>query len=127
MDMFQIAACGVMAALLATQMKAFREEYRMLVILAAGLLFAVLLVDKISYFVESLIEIERYAAVDSVYMDCILKMIGISCLAEFSANLCRDSGHQALAEQISMLARLSILCFSMPIVLAILETIRDFL
>ncbi len=127
MDMFQIAACGVMTALLATQLGAFREEYRMFVVLAAGILFAVLLVDKISYFVESLREIEEYAAIDDVYMDCILKMIGISCLAEFSANLCRDSGHDSLAQQISMLARLTILCFSMPIVLAILEAVRNFL
>lgn len=127
MDMFRIAICGVIAALLATQMRTLHEEYRVFVILAAGLLFTALMLEKITYFVESLREIQKYVSIDSVYMDCILKMIGITCISEFSANLCRDSGHEALAEQISMLARLSILCFSVPIVLAILESIHSLL
>ncbi len=127
MDMFRIALCGVIAALLATQLRSLQEEYRLFVILAAGLLFAGLILEKISYFVEGIREIQRYVAIDTVYMDCILKMLGITCIAEFSAGLCRDTGHDALAEQISMLARLSILSFSMPVVLAILESIRNFL
>lgn len=127
MDMFRIAMCGVMAALLAMQLRSLQEEYRLFVILAAGILFAGLMLEKIAYFIEGVREIQRYVAIDTVYMDCIFKMLGITCIAEFSAGFCRDSGHEALAEQISMLARLSILSFSMPVVLAILESIRNFL
>ncbi len=127
MDMFRIALFGVMTALLAVQMKSLQEEYRLFVILGAGLLFTGLILEKIAYFVEGIREIQKYVTIDAVYMDCILKMLGITCIAEFSAGFCRDSGHDTLAEQISMLARLSILSFSMPVVLAILESIRNFL
>lgn len=127
MDMFQIAVCAVMAALLGALLRMFRDEYRIYVVLAAGILFFGLMLDKLSYFVESLKVIEQFASIDSVYMECIIKMLGITCIAEFSENLCRDSGHEALAQQVSMLAKVSILCFSMPIMRAILETIQGFL
>ncbi len=126
-DMFRVAVCGVITALFATQMKTLKEEYRVLILIASGVLTGFLVLDKMKYFADSLKAIEEYVSIDSVYIDCILRMIGITCISEFSAGLCRDSGHEALAEQISMLARLSILSFSVPIVLAVLESIRGLL
>ncbi|MBQ8638022.1 MAG: stage III sporulation protein AD [Lachnospiraceae bacterium] len=125
--MFKIALCGVVTALLATHLRAVKEEYRLFVILAAGLVFTFWILDKMTWFVDSLKQIQEYTSIDPIYMNCILRMIGITCICEFSANLCRDSGHETLAEQISMLARLVILSFSVPIVLAILESIHGML
>ena len=55
------------------------------------------------------------------------KMIGITYVAEFSASLCRDAGYQAVAGQIELFGKLSILVSSMPVLLALLETISQFL
>ena len=64
---------------------------------------------------------------DSKYVAVLLKMIGITYVAEFSSNLCKDAGYQAAAGQIEMFAKLSILALSMPVLLALLETISQFL
>lgn len=56
-------------------------------------------------------------------MESILKMIGITCLGEFTCDFCKDCGQEALGRQISMAARLTILGFSMPIVLAVLKNV----
>ena len=60
-------------------------------------------------------------------MAILLKMIGITYVAEFSANLCKDAGYQAVAGQIEMFGKLSILVISMPVLLALLDTISQFL
>ena len=50
-------------------------------------------------------------------------MTGITYVAEFAASLCRDAGHQAIASQIEIFAKLSLLAVSLPVVTALLDTI----
>ena len=57
----------------------------------------------------------------------MLKMIGITYIAEFSSGVCRDAGYQTIAVQIEIFSRLTILALGMPVLLALLETIREFL
>ena len=57
----------------------------------------------------------------------ILKMIGITYVAEFSTDICRESGYQAIAGQIEIFAKLSILLISMPVLMGFIETLGAFL
>lgn len=56
-----------------------------------------------------------------------MKIIGITYIAEFASDICKDAGHAAIANQIQIFGKLSVLAVSMPIVLALLETINGFL
>ena len=53
----------------------------------------------------------------------ILKMVGITYVAEFSMNVCKDAGYAAIANQIEVFAKISILAVSLPVFVAFLETI----
>ena len=54
-------------------------------------------------------------------------MIGIAYVAEFASGICKDAGHQATAAQIELFCKLSVMVLSIPILLALLETIQEFL
>ena len=108
--MWKIAAAGIAFTLLAVCLKQIKEEYRTYLMLAAGLFFGYYLLEQIR-------------SIDNIYMESILKMIGITCLGEFTCDFCKDCGQEALGRQISMAARLTILGFSMPIVLAVLKNV----
>ena len=54
-------------------------------------------------------------------------MIGITYVAEFSSGICKDAGYQTIAVQIEIFGKLMILVLSMPILTALLDTIREFL
>jgi hypothetical protein len=56
-----------------------------------------------------------------------LKMAGITYIAEFASGICKDAGYGSLGTQIEIFAKLSILAVSMPILLALLETVKQFL
>ena len=77
----------------------------------------------IRYLIQSMNQLRQYLSIDNIYMESILKMIGITCLGEFTCDFCKDCGQEALGRQISMAARLTILGFSMPIVLAVLKNV----
>ena len=64
---------------------------------------------------------------DAGYLSVMLKMIGVTYIAEFSSGICRDAGYQTIAVQIEIFSKLTILALGMPVLLALLETIREFL
>ena len=115
--MWKIAAAGIAFTLLAVCLKQIKEEYRTYLMLAAGLFFGYYLLEQIRYLIQSMNQLRQYLSIDNIYMESILKMIGITC------DFCKDCGQEALGRQISMAARLTILGFSMPIVLAVLKNV----
>lgn len=60
-------------------------------------------------------------------MTTLLKITGITYIAEFASGLCKDAGYGAIGGQIEIFGKLSILAVSMPIVLALLETLKRLL
>ena len=57
-------------------------------------------------------------------MSTMFKMIGITYIAEFSSGICKDAGYQTLAGQIEIFGKLTILVLGLPVLLALLQTIR---
>ena len=47
--------------------------------------------------------------------------------AEFAAGICKDAGYGAVGTQIEIFGKLSVLAVSMPILLALIETLQVFL
>ena len=48
-------------------------------------------------------------------------------IAEFASGICKDAGYQTIAGQIETFAKLTILALGMPVLTALLETVREFL
>lgn len=61
------------------------------------------------------------------YFKILLKIIGITYVAEFASDLCKDAGYATIAGQIQMFGKLTVLAAGIPVLTALLETIRGFL
>ena len=85
------------------------------------------LITKIQLVLEFVQKLESMTSVDSYYIGLVIKMIGITYVAEFTANICRDAGCTALAGQIELFAKVSVLVVSLPVLLAFLEMIGSML
>ncbi len=127
MSMIQVGIIGVIAAVLAVQLKGGKTEYGIYVSAAAGIILFSFIVDRLSIFVRTLEQIASYIDMDAGYLGIMLKMIGITYIAEFSSGICRDAGYQTMAGQIEIFGKLTILALGMPVLTALLETIREFL
>nr|WP_255493846.1 MULTISPECIES: stage III sporulation AC/AD family protein [unclassified Blautia] len=54
-------------------------------------------------------------------------MIGITYIGQFSSGICKDAGYASTGAQIDLFCRLSVMVLSMPVLLALLDTIQGFL
>lgn len=127
MNMIQIGMLGVLGALLAIQFKGGKTEYGIYLSAAVSMLLFVCIVDRLELFVGTIEEISRYITIDRGYISTMLKMIGITYIAEFASGICKDAGYQTIAVQIEIFSKLTILAMGIPVLLALLETIQDFL
>ena len=127
MEIIRIGAAGIACVLAAIFMKTAKPEYSGYLTMAAGLFILAFAVGKFSYLYESLKKIQQYVPLDTTYMNILMKMSGITYIGQFSAGICKDAGYSSIAGQIELFARLAVLAVSMPVLLALLETVHDFL
>ena len=125
--MIKVAVIGVGAAILAAWLKSIKQEYSLWILLGAGILLSGFVVGKLETIVEELQFLRTFFSSYGSYRKLLLKIIGITYLAEISADLCKDAGANVLASQIELFGKLSILVLCMPIMTSLLETIDYFL
>lgn len=127
MDVIQVAALAVAGVLLAVQFKSGKAEYGIYLGAALSILIFFQILGKLNVILEVIKTIGEFLPLNKIFAGTLLKMLGITYVAEFSASICQDAGYQTIARQIEILGKLTILVMSMLILLALLQTIREFL
>ena len=127
MTIIQAAVLGITAVALAVQLKPLRQEYSVYLILAAGLVIGFVSISRLELILDTVRAIGSQIRVKNIYLGTLLKMVGITYIAEFASGICRDAGFSALGTQVEMFGKLSILAVSAPVLQALLETLQVFL
>ena len=127
MNALQIGIIGVAGSLLALQFKSGKAEYGIYISIALSVLVFSGILGQLETLIETIRRIGSYINVDSVYISTLLKMLGITYVAEFSSSICKDAGYQTIAGQIEIFGKLAVFVLSMPVLLALLDTVKGFL
>ncbi len=125
--MVKVAVIGIIAVFLAMTVKKDKQEFAMLIILAASLLILGLALSKADDVISVIRMTEEYLGSNSIYIGILLKMVGITYVAEFSSNLCKDAGFGAVGNQIEFFGKIMIMAVSMPVIKSLLQTISEML
>lgn len=127
MTVVTISIIALVAVLLAVQLKGVKGEYGIYLVVSAGFLIFFYGVGKLETILKTMEKVQGYIKINSVYLGTLMKMIGITYIAEFASGICRDAGYNSVGTQIEIFGKLSILAVSMPILLALMETLQVFL
>ena len=125
MTIIQTAVLGITAVALAVQLKGIRPEYSLYMILTSGILIGYFGLSRLELIMETVSSMGKYITVKNVYLAMLVKMVGITYIAEFAAGICKDAGYSALGGQV--FGKLSILAVSAPILTALFETLQVFM
>ena len=125
--MIKTAMLGVAAVLIAIQFKGHKSEYGVYITLAASVLIFGIALTKLEVILEAINEIKGYIKINEAYISLLIKIVGITYVAEFASSLCKDAGYGAVAGQIEVVGKLTILTISMPVLIALLRTMNHFL
>ncbi len=123
MEILQIVGIGIVATVLSMVVKEQKPLFAFLIAIITGIVIFVFVVDQIWKVIYVLEKIVFQASIDMFYLETILKIIGISYIAEFGAQITRDAGEGAIASKIELAGKILILIMAIPIIQAILETV----
>ncbi len=127
MNIVQVCVMGVIGVLLAVQFKSGRSEYSIYISVAVSLAIFFYILSQLKIFAVLIEEIGRNMELHSAYIKTLLKMLGITYVSEFASAICKDAGYQSIAGQIEVFAKLFILGLSAPILLSLMDVIKEFL
>lgn len=119
--MLKTALLGILTILIAMAMRQGKAEFSTFVSFTGSILIAWIAVRLLKGIIGSFERMEKLVSVDMEYITLLLKMIGVTYLSEFSSAICRDAGYSAVAGQIELVGKLTILTIGMPIVFALFE------
>ena len=113
----------VIAVILALSLKSKSPEMSSLVSVAICLVVIVLCIGRIGTIVDTIKRISEHINIDSTYLVVLLKLIGIAYVCEFASGISKDAGYSAVASQIELLGKLTMLMVSLPVLMQVIETI----
>lgn len=127
MEILTVAGIGIVTVLIAGQLKVLKSEYSLYLSVAVMLLIFFYSAGRLGGILSVMEQIQTYFPVNEIYAHTLLKIVGVSYIAEFASHVCRDAGYGAVGSQIEIFGKLTVLAVSMPILTALLETLNDFL
>ncbi|MBQ7916674.1 MAG: stage III sporulation protein AD [Firmicutes bacterium] len=119
-----MAFAGVMLALLMGQQK---SEYSLYIAIAVGVLIFLYISGYLQEAVKLLQDMGAQSGVSGGALGILFKVMGIAYLTEFSAQLCKDAGHAAIAMKVELAGKLMILVTAIPIFSSLAEMILSLL
>ena len=123
--MVKVAVIGLAGALLAVLVRNYKSEYGSYVILGIAVLIFGLICTQLKSIVSAVNTFAEYVNIERKYITILIKMLGITYVAEFATAICKDLGYQSVSAQIEMFARLTLFAISIPVVSALIETIGN--
>ncbi len=100
-----------------------RPEFAVLVSLAAGAVLFLLILPQLAQAIRLIDELAALSQVHVLYIDVVLRIIGIAYLAEFAAQVSRDAGEGAPAQKVELGGKILILVLAVPIVGALVHLV----
>jgi stage III sporulation protein AD len=122
--MFQICVLAIAGVLASLIVKRDKPEYAALIIMLISFYIALRVMAMLGNLLEEVRSWQALIGDNSVYVSLLLKLIGITYLCEFAANLCRDSGYNALSGHIELFGKVAVMAAGFPVVKIMVEMLE---
>ncbi|SHJ95774.1 stage III sporulation protein AD [Propionispora hippei] len=123
MDIVQIVGLGFVVTLLSLIIKRERPEIALQLSLALAAIIFLLVLTKIGAVLNLFRDLAEKANISQMYLNTILKIIGIAYIAEFGAQVCKDAGEGAVASKIELAGKVMVMVMAIPIIVLVLDTV----
>ncbi len=127
MNMMKIGILGIIGALIGIQFKPHKQEYSLYIGFAVCIIIFSYGVQCLESVLKTIFEMKTLLGNSASYIGLLVKIIGITYISEFCSGICKEAGFSAVAGQIEIAGKLSVLLAGIPILLALIETMQGFL
>ena len=123
----QAIAAVLLAVIIYLVVNGYNKEMALLLTLAACCIVMSIAGRYIQPVIDFLDDLQVIGRLENTYLSILLKVVGISFLAEVASLICADAGNSTLGKTLQMLAACVILWLSIPLLSSLIQLIQDIL
>jgi len=127
MNLLQMIGLGMTGALLSLLIK----EHKPVLGVCVGMVTATVIFTSVLAQLSSVIDVVNLLAerlsVNEEYITIIIRIIGMTYVAQFASEICRDAGQNAVARKIELAGKIVTVATGLPILLAVLNLLLGIL
>lgn len=119
--MIKVVGIVLMALIINIVLKNYSKEFTFLINIVCTIIIFTLISKDLKGIVDRLTSISNEISVLLPYIKIMLKILGISMIAQLISDLCRDNGENTLANQTELSAKIIILVTALPLFTTIMD------
>ena len=123
----KIIAFALISLFMVLQFKDKRSDLVVLILLVSGISIFIFVFSELKGIISFLQELSETAGINIVYLELVIKILGIAYISSFCSEICKDAGAGSLASKVELVGKIFILILSLPILRAVLDTIIQIL
>lgn len=127
MDIFQIAMIALIGVIATQTIKTIKPDFAIYIVLVTVIIIFSLAVDKLMAVFAFIENIYGNITYGKTFFPIIIKVLAVAYIADFTAQICKDSGEGAIAGKVELAGKIMIFYLAIPILVAILELINSIL
>lgn len=125
--MIKIAGFVLISLLLILLLKDAKREFSFILAAACGIILFIAVADDLYSVARSIYNLSSQVSNINTYISLMMKILGISLIAQFVVDLCRDAGENALASQTEIASKVLILIMTLPLFETVINIVTGLL
>ncbi|MDY2714264.1 MAG: SpoIIIAC/SpoIIIAD family protein [Candidatus Borkfalkiaceae bacterium] len=127
MELIKIAAVGVVCSLVVVYLKNSDSQLAGLATVASGVLLLILTVGYAADFLSLLTSLGDYAQTGGQVVKIVIKILGISYLVEFTADVIDDMGLKSVSDKVVFAGKILIITAAFPVIENLIKIVINLL
>ncbi len=127
MDIVLICALSITACAVCKLLEKEAREFSFLITACVAVLIMLLIVTDLSDIADTIESLLRKISIDEEFSEILFKSIGICFLSTLACDLCKDCNENAMASNVKMFGRITVLLLAMPLYSSVISLIDEML
>lgn len=119
----RIVGIGITVSFIIGMLRMMHASFASQVSVAFTVVVLLVLIEPLRDLIQFFIELGRRAEIDNLYLDVILRAIGIAYITSIGSHIAKDAGEQAVGNMIELAGKILILTVGLPVFSNILLTL----
>lgn len=125
MNVFTLVGLCVLTVSAVVLIKTQHKEFALLISVAFSIVLLLYAFGPLKEIIASVKSMAQIYALNDGYIKLIIKIIGVSYLVRFAADICNDSGETAMANKAELIGKLLITVLYIPVITEILHAVSE--
>ena len=123
MALMRVVGLGLLATVLLVVIREERSELGVILRVGVGAALLLLILPDVGQVVAAIVHVSELARIPARFLTLLLKVVGISYLTVFVAQLARDAGEAGTGLRVELAGKIAILMLAIPLIASIAQTV----